>query len=72
MLTPRQREILQLIAESKHTKEIAELLDLSPKTIEFHRAELMNRLRIHDVPGLVRFAMQSGLLPPESLPPPSA
>jgi DNA-binding NarL/FixJ family response regulator len=65
-LTPRQREVLQLIAESKNTKEVALLLGLSPKTVEFHRAELMNRLRIHDVPGLVRYAMQSGLSPAES------
>ena len=65
-LTARQREILQLIAESKNTKEIAALLGLSPKTVEFHRAELMNRLGIHDVPGLVRYAMQNGLLAAES------
>ena len=61
-LTSRQREILQLIAESKNTKEIASLLNLSPKTVEFHRAELMDRLNIHDVPGLVRFAIQAGLV----------
>ena len=67
-LTPRQREILQLIAEGKSTKEIAFLLDLSVKTVEAHRAQLMARLDIHDVPGLVRHAMQAGLVPPE-LPP---
>lgn len=60
-LTPRQREILQLIAESRNTKEIAVLLDLSPKTVEFHRAAVMDRLNIHDVAGLVRFVMQTGL-----------
>jgi DNA-binding NarL/FixJ family response regulator len=65
-LTPRQREILQLIAERKNTKEIAALLGLSPKTIEFHRAQLMERLRIFDVPGLVRYAIQSGVTPAES------
>jgi len=64
-LTPRQREILQLIAESKHTKEIADMLHLSPKTVEFHRSELMNRLKIHDIPGLVRYAMQMGISPRE-------
>lgn len=64
-LTPRQREILQLIAESKNTKEIAFLLELSPKTVEFHRAELMNRLDIHDIPGLVRYAIQHGLTHPD-------
>ena len=67
-LTPRQREILQLIAEGKSTKEIAFLLGLSIKTIEAHRAQLMARLDIHDVPGLVRCAMHLGLIPPE-LPP---
>lgn len=60
-LTPRQREVLQLIAESKNTKETAQILGLSPKTVEFHRAEMMRRLDIYDVPGLVRFAMQSGI-----------
>lgn len=60
-LTPRQREILQLIAESRTTKEIASVLGLSAKTVEFHRAELMKRLNLRDVPALVRFAVQSGL-----------
>jgi DNA-binding NarL/FixJ family response regulator len=65
-LTPRQREILQLIAEGKSTKEIAFLLKLSVKTVETHRAQLMDRLGVHDVPGLVRQAMRMGLVPPES------
>ena len=65
-LTPRQREILQLIAESKTTKEIAMLTQLSAKTVEFHRAQLMDRLDIHDVPGLVRYAIRAGILPLES------
>ena len=65
-LTQRQREILQLIAEGKGTKEIAEILDVSVKTIETHRARLRERLDIHDVPGLVRFAIRSGLVSPES------
>ena len=64
-LTPRQREILQLIAEGKNTKEIAFLLNLSGKTVETHRAQLMDRLGIHDIAGLVRYAMRSGLIPPE-------
>jgi len=64
-LTPRQGEVLQLIAEGKSTKEIAYLLGLSIKTIEAHRAQLMARLDIHDVPGLVRHAMHLGLVPPE-------
>lgn len=65
-LTPRQREILQLIAEGKNTKEIASLTHLSAKTVEFHRAQLMDRLNIHDVPGLVRYAIRAGILPLES------
>ncbi|MDB6023727.1 MAG: Two component transcriptional regulator, LuxR family [Pedosphaera sp.] len=64
-LTPRQREILQLIAEGKSTKEIAFILNVSVKTVETHRSQLMERLGIHDVPGLVRHAMRMGLVPPE-------
>ena len=61
-LTPRQREILQLIAEGKSTKEIAFTLKLSVKTVETHRAQLMERLEIRDVAGLVRYAMRTGLI----------
>jgi DNA-binding NarL/FixJ family response regulator len=61
-LTPRQREILQLIAEGQGTKEIAFKLGLSVKTVETHRAQIMERLNIRDVPGLVRFAVRSGLV----------
>ena len=53
-LTPRQREIVQLVAEGKSTKEIAFFLKVSIKTVEAHRAQLMERLGIHDVAGLVR------------------
>jgi len=53
-VTGRQREILQLIAEGQNTKQIAEILKVSPKTIEYHRMKLMGCLNIHDVPGLVR------------------
>ena len=60
-LTPRQREILQLIAERHNTKNIAYILNISPKTVETHRAQIMERLNIHDVPGLVRFAIRAGL-----------
>jgi DNA-binding NarL/FixJ family response regulator len=63
-LTTRQREILQLVAEGRSTKEIAGLLDVSVKTVETHRARLMERLDIHDVPGLVRFAIRAGLVSP--------
>lgn len=66
MLTPRQREILQLIAEGRSTKEIAVLLKVSPKTIETHRAQLMERLDIHDVAGLVRYAVRVGIVPAEA------
>lgn len=61
-LTARQREILQLIAEGRNTKEIAGTLDISVKTVEAHRLQLMARLDIHDVPGLVRYAIRSGLV----------
>lgn len=61
-LTPRQREILQLIAEGRSSKEIAAVLDTSVKTIESHRASLMARLDIHDVAGLVRYAIRHGLV----------
>lgn len=62
ILTSRQREILQLIAEGKSTKEIAHLLHLSVKTVESHRSQLMERLEIHDIPGLVRYALRVGLV----------
>jgi DNA-binding NarL/FixJ family response regulator len=61
-LSPRQREILQLIAESNSTKDIAQKLHLSVKTVDTHRTELMKRLDIHDVSGLVRYAIRSGLV----------
>jgi DNA-binding NarL/FixJ family response regulator len=64
-LTTRQREILQLIAEGRSTKEIADILDVSIKTVETHRLRLMDRLDIHDVPGLVRFAIRAGLVSPD-------
>lgn len=62
VLTPRQREILQLIAEGKSTKEIAGILNVSVKTVETHRTQLMNRLDIHDIAGLVRYAIRIGLV----------
>lgn len=65
-LTPRQREILQMIAEGRSTKEIATRLDLSVKTVETHRAAIMGRLDIHDVPGLVRYAIRAGLITPDA------
>ena len=68
LLTPRQREIVQLIAEGRSAKDIAFMLKLSVKTVDAHRSQLMNRLEIHDVPGLVRYAIRSGLVPPETVP----
>ena len=65
-LSGRQREILQLIAEGQNTKGIADLLKVSPKTIEYHRVKLMHCLNVHDVAGLARFALRVGLIPPES------
>jgi len=62
LLSPRQREILQLIAEGQSTKEIGYRLNLSGKTIETHRRLLMQRLDIHDVAGLARFAVRAGLV----------
>ena len=61
-LTRRQREILQLIAEGRSTKEIASVLDVSVKTVETHRTRLMERLGIKDVAGLTRFAIKTGLI----------
>jgi DNA-binding NarL/FixJ family response regulator len=60
-LTSRQREILQLIAEGNSNKEIAQKLDLSVKTVETHRTQIMERLNIHDTAGLVRYAIRSGI-----------
>jgi DNA-binding NarL/FixJ family response regulator len=65
-LTARQREILQLIAEGETTKGIALTLEVSPKTVEYHRATLMQRLNIFDIPGLVRFAVRTGLVSQDS------
>lgn len=61
-LTARQREILQLVAEGRTTRQIAELLSVSVKTVETHRAQLMDRLEIRDIPGLVRYAIRTGLI----------
>ena len=64
-LTGRQREVLQLIAEGNTIKEVAQILQISVKTAEAHRTQLMERLDIHDVTGLVRFAIRVGLVTPE-------
>ncbi|MBA4372374.1 MAG: DNA-binding response regulator [Thermodesulfovibrio sp.] len=65
ILTPRQREVLQLIAEGLTTREIAGRLNLSIKTIETHRTQIMDRLNIRDLAGLVRYAIRSGIASPE-------
>ena len=64
-LTVRQREILQLIAEGHTTKQIAGLLHLSAKTVETHRSQLMDRLGIRHIAGLVRYAVRTGLVAPD-------
>lgn len=61
-LTPRQLEVLKRVASGNTTKAIARDLGISPKTVEFHRARLMERLDVNDVTGLTRFAVQNGLL----------
>jgi DNA-binding NarL/FixJ family response regulator len=65
-LTTRQREVLQLIAEGNTNKEIAAKLDLSVKTVEMHRTLLMKELGIHDLAGLVRYAIRTGLASAEA------
>lgn len=64
-LTPRQREILQLVAEGFTSKDVAQRLGLSQKTVDTHRAQIMERLGVHDVAGLVRFALRVGLVTPD-------
>ena len=64
-LTPRQREILQLIAEGYTTKAIAQRLGLGVKTVETHRTQMMERLGIHDIAGLVRYAIRMGMVLPD-------
>jgi DNA-binding NarL/FixJ family response regulator len=61
-LTPRQRQILTLIAQGNTMKDIARSLKISVKTVESHRAQLMDRLDIHELAGLVRFAIRMGLV----------
>lgn len=61
ILSTREQEVLQLIVEGKSTRDTAEILFISPKTVENHRANIMRKLDIHDVPSLVRFAIRTGL-----------
>jgi len=61
-VSDRERQVLQLVAEGKTTKEIASLLGISTKTAESHRSNLMEKLNIHDTAGLVRYAIKNGLI----------
>ncbi len=65
-LTPRQREVLQLIAEGRSTKEVADLLCVSVKTVDFHKARIMEQLDLHSTPALIKFALAEGLASAES------
>jgi DNA-binding NarL/FixJ family response regulator len=65
-LTPRQREVLQMVAEGHSTKEIARKLNLSVKTVDMHRSQLMTALDIHHIAGLVRYAIRTGLISPDA------
>ena len=66
LLTPRQTEVLKLLAQGQSSKDIARLLDLSAKTIDTHRSQLMKQLDIHEVTGLVRYAIRVGLISSDS------
>jgi two-component system, NarL family, response regulator NreC len=63
-LSPREREVLQLIAEGKTAKQVAQLLNLSVKTIDSHRTNIMKKLDLHETAGLVRYAIRTGLIQP--------
>jgi DNA-binding NarL/FixJ family response regulator len=63
-LSPRERQVVQLVAEGKSTKEIAQVLQISAKTAEFHRGRVMKKLAIHETAGLVRYAIRVGLVTP--------
>jgi len=63
-LAPREREVLQLVAEGKTSKEIAAMINVSVKTAESYRANIMEKLDIHDTAGLVRYAIRRGLVIP--------
>lgn len=62
LLTARERELLQLVAELKSTKDIASMLNLSPHTVDTHRAHLMQKLNVHSIPELVLYAMRKGVI----------
>jgi two-component system, NarL family, response regulator NreC len=62
LLTPRERELLQLIAELKSTKDIATLLCVSPYTVDTHRSNLMQKLNVHSIPELILYAVRKGVI----------
>lgn len=64
VLTPRQREVLQLVAEGHSVKEIATILNISPKTVEFHKAQIMDQLDLHTTAELTKYAIAHGLTSP--------
>jgi len=64
VLTPRQREILQLVAEDRAVKEIATTLNVSAKTVEYHKAQIMEQLNLHTTAELTKYAIAHGLIPP--------
>jgi len=66
VLTPREREVLQLLAEGKRTKDVASTLHVSVKTVETHRRQIMRKLDIHSLAELVKYALREGLTSPES------
>ena len=69
-LSAREREVLQLIAEGHTNNEIGQMLNVSTKTVEKHRASLMSKLNVHDLVGLLRIAIKHGLIFLDQLPPP--
>lgn len=64
LLSPREREVVQLLAEGRTSKEVAVALDISPRTVESHRANIMTKLRLTSLADLVRYAIRNGLAPP--------
>jgi two-component system response regulator NreC len=62
LLTPRERELLQLIAEGKSNKDVANMLNLSPYTVETHRGNIMEKLNLHSVPELILYAVRKGVI----------
>jgi DNA-binding NarL/FixJ family response regulator len=62
-LTAREREVLQLLAEGKGAKQVAEILYISPKTVETHRKQIMDKLQLHSIAELTKYAIREGITP---------